>query len=138
MRRRAHALASQVRAEDNWGMDQKSSVDEFLDAQAQKAEKVRQFFGELDQLMRELQQLVKEYEGKTPMNGPIEFCCDMMRQEAERVCEDHPDRSACPDCLIERSTDGTYGLLIHDGGSSRMRIRYCPWCGCELIGSDGP
>lgn len=25
-----------------------------------------------------------------------------------------------------------YGISILDGGSSRLRIRYCPWCGKKL------
>ena len=25
-----------------------------------------------------------------------------------------------------------YGLIIHDGGSSYIDIKYCPWCGSKL------
>jgi hypothetical protein len=63
-------------------------------------------------------------------------CCEYMRREAERVCEQHPDRFACPDCLVHYSpTSGGFGLIIHDGGRSVIRIRFCPWCGSPLLES---
>jgi hypothetical protein len=56
-----------------------------------------------------------------------------MRREVERVCDQHPDRHDCPDCLVGYSPAfREYGLLIHDGGSSSSRIRFCPWCGAWL------
>ena len=61
------------------------------------------------------------------------YCCEDMRREIERVCDQHPDRFDCPDCLVGYSPRfREYGLLIHDGGSSWMCIRYCPWCGSLL------
>jgi hypothetical protein len=66
----------------------------------------------------------------TPSKG---HCCDMIRQQCETRCEVHADRFDCPDCLITYSERlGGYGLIIHDGGSSFVRINYCPWCGCKL------
>jgi hypothetical protein len=60
-------------------------------------------------------------------------CCEDMRREAERMCEQHPNRFDCSDCLIHYSPrSGGYGLIVHDGGSSVIRIRFCPWCGTEL------
>ena len=57
-------------------------------------------------------------------------CCEDMRREAERACDEHPDRHECPDCLIHYSSPaGAYGLIVHDGGHSVVRIHYCPWCG---------
>jgi hypothetical protein len=29
-------------------------------------------------------------------------------------------------------SEGHYGLLIHDGGSSSIEINFCPWCGAQL------
>jgi hypothetical protein len=56
-----------------------------------------------------------------------------MRREVERVCEQHANRFDCPDCVMHfRPTLRDYGLLIHDGGTSVLIIRYCPWCGTKL------
>jgi hypothetical protein len=63
--------------------------------------------------------------------GP--HCCEEMRQEAERVCDQHPNRFDCPDCLVQYSHRlREYGLIVHDGGSSVIRIRFCPGCGTQL------
>jgi hypothetical protein len=62
-----------------------------------------------------------------------EHCCEDMRREAERVCEQHPDCFSCPDCVVHYSPrTGGYGVIIHDGGTATVRIRYCPWCGARL------
>ncbi len=64
---------------------------------------------------------------------PKEVCCDMMRRQVEMKCEIHADRYDCPDCLIAYSEHPQeYGLIVHDGGRSKIRIEYCPWCGCGL------
>ena len=60
-------------------------------------------------------------------------CCKEMRREVERVCDRHPDRFDCPDCLIHYSpAAGGYLLIIYEGGHSARRIRFCPWCGARL------
>jgi len=59
------------------------------------------------------------------------LCCEQMRTEATRVCETHPDRTGCPDCIIVRRGD-EYGIAVHDGGDSRITIAFCPWCGKKL------
>jgi hypothetical protein len=60
-------------------------------------------------------------------------CCEMMRSNVENTCEQHPDRHDCPDCLIEYHPEaGEYGLIVHDGGQSMIRLDYCPWCGVSL------
>ena len=60
-------------------------------------------------------------------------CCEDMQREAGRVCDQHPDRFDCPDCLIHYSPKfREYGLILHNGGSSSMGIRFCPWCGAQL------
>lgn len=56
-----------------------------------------------------------------------------MSDEVERRCKDHPDRSDCPDCLIAFSPQSQqYGIMVHDGGSSYVEIKFCPWCGTRL------
>jgi hypothetical protein len=60
-------------------------------------------------------------------------CCKMMADNVARTCPDHPDRSDCPDCLIEFWPGSSrYGILVHDGGQSMIAIAYCPWCGAKL------
>ena len=61
-----------------------------------------------------------------------DHCCEDMRREVERVCEQHADRFACPDCLVQYwPMLREYGLIVHDGGSSVIVIRFCPWCGAK-------
>ncbi|GAB3953869.1 DUF6980 family protein [Micromonospora vulcania] len=65
------------------------------------------------------------------------FCCEMMRDKVEAKCDQHADSFDCPDCLIYHDPDPRderYVLIIHDGGSSYIAIRYCPWCGTSLPG----
>jgi hypothetical protein len=61
-----------------------------------------------------------------------------MRRRVGRVCGLHPDRFACPDSLVHyRPRSREYGLIVHDGGSSSVRIWFCPWCGGRLPASPG-
>jgi hypothetical protein len=67
----------------------------------------------------------------------VTFCCEMMKDNAEKRCDEHPDPFDCPDNLIFCSPrDDRYGLIIHDGGSSYIAIKYCPWCGATLPSDD--
>jgi hypothetical protein len=64
-------------------------------------------------------------------------CCEMMRLKIENVCDQHPDRRACPDTVIDYSpSSDSYGLPIHDGedgfAASWIKISYCPWCATKL------
>ena len=62
-------------------------------------------------------------------------CCEDMRRAVEQICEQHPNRYDCPDCLVEyRPESGRYGLIVHDGGESMIVIHFCPWCGSKLKG----
>jgi hypothetical protein len=54
-----------------------------------------------------------------------------MDDDLNRTCNIHATRSECPDVFIIH-VNGGYGLFVHDGGSSFVEIRYCPWCGAEL------
>jgi hypothetical protein len=48
-------------------------------------------------------------------------------------CPEHLDVFACPDTIIYfKSRPTTYGLIVHDGGSSFIEIEFCPWCGSFL------
>jgi hypothetical protein len=57
-------------------------------------------------------------------------CCDELRSQVEHTCKQHRDPFNCPDHLIQYSSRfDEYGIVVHDGGSSYVVIRYCPWCG---------
>jgi hypothetical protein len=59
-----------------------------------------------------------------------------MREQAEYRCDQHPDPFDCPDNLVYyNATFNEYGLIIHDGGGSKLNIDYCPWCGTALPAS---
>jgi hypothetical protein len=62
-------------------------------------------------------------------------CCERMSLELQKNCEVH-DRYECPDSLIVYLPQfDEYGIIIHDGGSSKVRIEFCPWCGAKLAES---
>jgi hypothetical protein len=63
------------------------------------------------------------------------YCCEDMRRNAEYK-DETKDEFDCPDNLITygRVFD-EYGIIIHDGGSSYIQIRFCPWCGTRLPNS---
>lgn len=49
------------------------------------------------------------------------------------TCNRHPDPFQCPDRLVVYVPKfDEYGLIVHDGGSSYIVIKFCPWCGARL------
>jgi hypothetical protein len=69
---------------------------------------------------------------------PPKPCCDDMRQQLEFRCADHADLSDCPDSLVVLLENPTrFGIRVHDGGSSFIAIRHCPWCGAHLSAQPG-
>lgn len=60
-------------------------------------------------------------------------CCTEMEYHSNLHCDIHKSVFDCPDCLIFYNTSAKYhGIIIHDGGQSFVKIRYCPWCGKKL------
>ena len=55
----------------------------------------------------------------------------MMGHQLNWRCEQHTDPFECPDALVKLSDDRA-GLIIHDGGSSTIRISHCRWCGTPI------
>lgn len=56
-----------------------------------------------------------------------------MNDAVSTVCTDHPHRYDCPDALIAYIPKfDEYGILIHDGGTAKASISFCPWCGTKL------
>lgn len=68
--------------------------------------------------------------------------CDLLEIVRDKVgieCEQHLGQFECPDSLIYHNPDPSeerYGLIFHDGGSSYIAIRHCPWCGTSVSGMD--
>jgi hypothetical protein len=53
----------------------------------------------------------------------VAHCCDEMRKQIERKCDQHANRFDCPDCFVNYSTQlCEYGLIIHDGGTSAFTL----------------
>ena len=60
-------------------------------------------------------------------------CCDMMTSQLEWSCDIHATPEECPDCIVRFYRGSSlFGIPIHDGGSSFIAIRHCPWCGADL------
>ena len=67
-----------------------------------------------------------------------EHCCLSMRYHLIEQLKERQAVSADPEYInydsvivFDKSQD-VYGIPIHDGGSSYIRIRFCPWCGNSL------
>lgn len=67
------------------------------------------------------------------MRSRATHCCERMTVHPEGRCPEHQDRADGPDALVRYSPElREYGLWIHDGGRSSIRIVFCPWCGAPL------
>lgn len=61
-----------------------------------------------------------------------EYCCQRLDYHLNQVCAFHKDDPyTCPDSVIVKTGKG-FGLPIHDGGSSFIEIKFCPWCGSRF------
>ena len=62
-----------------------------------------------------------------------EFCCLKM---ADKIFDGIDKNGEIDydnvDVIMRKWKNGTYGIPIHDGGSSIIEIDYCPWCGKKL------
>jgi hypothetical protein len=73
-----------------------------------------------------------------PLARQMEYCCEDMKEQLLRTCDVHADLSNCPDALVVHVEDpGEFGIRVHDGGSSFVSIRHCPWCGAALSPQHG-
>lgn len=70
--------------------------------------------------------------------GGVAHCCSELRDHDAQRCDQHRSPWDCPDFVVVRHRDGTYGLPIRDGQDAAARssitIHYCPWCGSPLPG----
>lgn len=56
-----------------------------------------------------------------------------MTEQINYKCSQHIDPFECPDNLICYSPKyDEYGIIVHDGGSSFIEIKFCPWCGTKI------
>jgi uncharacterized protein DUF6980 len=102
---------------ERFGMDLRQAKEIMLQAESTAASLAEHEVRIANVLIRELKQ----------------HCCEDMLREATRECDTHLNRYDCPDCLIHYSPKfREYGLIIHDGGTASLRIRFCPWCGARL------
>lgn len=63
----------------------------------------------------------------------MKYCCDSMKYYLNFNCEIHSDVFECPEAMIlYDEVFDEYGLIVHDGGRSKIEIQYCPWCGEKL------
>lgn len=58
----------------------------------------------------------------------------MMKYNIEYTCKEHKENILeCPDKIIHyNKISKSYGIVIHDGGNSFIKIDFCPWCGKKL------
>lgn len=60
-------------------------------------------------------------------------CCESMSRNVVTACRIHSNSSDCPDVVIHYSeVYDEYGVPVHDGVTSTVRIAFCPWCGAKL------
>lgn len=63
-------------------------------------------------------------------------CCEAMGYYLNQKCEIHNDSFDCPDNIVFYSAKyDEYGIIIHNGTQSYIKIKYCPWCGERLPSS---
>jgi hypothetical protein len=56
-----------------------------------------------------------------------------MASNINHRCDQHSSPYDCPDHLIVYIFKfDEYGIIVHDGGSSKLNIYFCPWCGTKL------
>jgi len=59
------------------------------------------------------------------------YPCVCVAYHSSHTCDIHSNAWDCPDMTLVRTADG-FGIPVRDGGTSVIRIDYCPWCGVRL------
>lgn len=61
------------------------------------------------------------------------FCCNIMEQHILLSFGKNGEiKYDEVDVVMNKWPNGTYGIPIHDGGTSLIVINFCPWCGMQL------
>ena len=56
-----------------------------------------------------------------------------MKYHLEYKCDIHENVFDCPDHVIHFSkSKKPKGIIIHDGGTSYYKIKFCPFCGKKI------
>lgn len=59
-----------------------------------------------------------------------DYCCLVLANHVSNsLDEDENIKNNDHDVIINKWKNGTFGIPIHDGGSSVVKINFCPWCG---------
>jgi hypothetical protein len=61
------------------------------------------------------------------------YPCIHVAYHSTHTCDEHTDAWECPDMTLVRTAAG-FGIPVRNGGTSVIRIDYCPWCGISLSG----
>jgi hypothetical protein len=62
-----------------------------------------------------------------------DYCCLVMANNiSESLDENQEIKQHDHDVIMNKWKNGTFGIPIHDGGSSVVKINFCPWCGVNL------
>lgn len=59
------------------------------------------------------------------------YPCVHIAYHSTHPCNIHSDAWECPDMILVRIDDG-FAIPIRNGGTSMLKIEYCPWCGINL------
>ncbi len=61
------------------------------------------------------------------------FCClNIAKHISDGLSDKGEEIYDNVDIIMRKWDDGTFGIPIHDGGTSIIKINYCPFCGSEL------
>lgn len=60
-------------------------------------------------------------------------CCNQMMEILNLDCNEGESSFQCSNSVMYYNEKfDEYGMIIHDGGSSYIKIDFCPWCGKKL------
>ncbi|MGV3538603.1 MAG: DUF6980 family protein [Rufibacter sp.] len=83
--------------------------------------------------IKEFQGWVLEEKLKQKQFDYHQFCCLIMADKIyESLDESGEIKYDEVDVVMNKWENGTFGIPIHDGGTSIIEINYCPWCGKSL------
>jgi hypothetical protein len=61
------------------------------------------------------------------------YCClEIAKHISDGISENVEIIYDNVDIILRKWNNGTIGIPIHDGGSSMIEIKYCPFCGTKL------
>jgi hypothetical protein len=57
-----------------------------------------------------------------------EACCEMMLSQAKNLSQ----RAVEDAVIVYNKVFDEFGIPVNDGGTSKITIAFCPWCGARL------